>query len=134
MQARLAAGWLMLLVIAGPARAQWVEVSTDHFVICSDQKEKTVKEFAERLERLHASMAYLFGKPPTKPGPSNRVTVYVLPNAAKLRRVLGTDSRYIDGIYIPRAGGSVALVPKLRGALKFEASGETILYLSLIHI
>jgi tetratricopeptide (TPR) repeat protein len=61
------------------------------------------------------------------------VTVYVLPSAAKLRRVLGSDSRYLDGIYIPRAGGSVALVPKLRGASKFEASGETILYHEYAH-
>jgi Protein of unknown function (DUF1570). len=133
MNARLAAGWLTLWVIAGPAHAQWVEVSSDHFVICSDQKEKTVREFADRLERLHASMAYLFGKLPTKPGPSNRVTVYVLPNPANVRRVLGTDHRYVDGIYIPRAGGSVALVPKLRGALKFEATGETILYHEYAH-
>ena len=130
----VALGWFSLFLAASPAAAvEWVEVSSDHFVICSDQKEKTVKGFAERLERLHASMAYLFGKPPARPGPSNRVTVYVLPSAAQLRRVLGSDSRYVDGIYIPRAGGSVALVPRLRGVSKFEATGETILYHEYAH-
>jgi len=129
----VALGWFSLFLAAAPAAAEWLEVSSDHFVIYSDQKETTVKEFAERLERLHASMAHLFGKPPTRPGPSNRVTVYVLPSAAKLRKVLGNGNRYIDGVYIPRAGASIALVPKLRGATKFEATGEIILYHEYAH-
>jgi tetratricopeptide (TPR) repeat protein len=130
----VALGWFSLFLAAAPAAAaEWLEVSSDHFVIYSDQQEKTVKEFAERLERLHASMAHLFGKPPTRPGPSNRVTVYVLPSAAKVRKVLGNGNRYIDGAYIPRAGSSIALVPKLRGATKFEATGEIILYHEYAH-
>ena len=48
MKARLAAAWLTLWVIAAPAAAaEWLEVSGDHFVIYSDQKEKTVRQFAE---------------------------------------------------------------------------------------
>lgn len=134
MKHRVAAGWLSLSLIAAPAAAdEWLEVGSDHFVIYSDQKEKVVKGFAERLERFHAAMAHVFGKPPTKPGPSNRVTVYVVSTPARVRKILGTDNRYINGIYIPRAGGSVALIPRLRGALQFELTGETVLYHEYAH-
>jgi len=130
----VALGWFSLLLAGAPAvAAEWLEVSSDHFVIYSEQNEKTVEAFAERLERFHASMSHVFGKPPAKPGPSNRVTVYVLPSAAKVRRVLGTDDRYVNGFYIPRAGGSIALIPKLRGASSFELTGETVLYHEYAH-
>jgi len=134
MKRRVAAVWLSLVLIAAPAAAaQWLEISSDHFVIYSDQKEKVVKGFAERLERFHAAMEHVFAQPPAKPGPSNRVTVYVVSSPAKVRQILGTDNRYINGIYIPRAGGSVALIPSLRGALQFELTGETVLYHEYAH-
>jgi tetratricopeptide (TPR) repeat protein len=130
----VALGWFCLFLAAAPAAAdEWLEASSDHFIIYSDQREKAVKGFAERLERFHAAMGHVFGKPPTKPGPSNRVTVYVLPSAAKVRRVLGTGERYLNGIYIPRAGGSVALIPRLRNASSFEMTGETVLYHEYAH-
>lgn len=113
--------------------AEWLEAASDHFVIYSDQKERVVKGFAERLERFHTAMGHVFGKPPTKPGPSNRVTVYFVSSAAQVRRVVGTDNRYLQGIYIPRAGGSVALIPKLRNASNFELTGETVLYHEYAH-
>jgi tetratricopeptide (TPR) repeat protein len=134
MKRRVAAGWLSLVLVAAPAIAEeWLEVGSDHFVIYSDQKEKVVKGFAERLERFHGAMGHMFGKPQSKPGPSNRVTVYVVSSAAKVRRVVGTGNRYLNGIYIPRAGGSVALIPRLRSASSFELTGETVLYHEYAH-
>lgn len=52
----IALGFL-LLWIGAPAKADWLEVSSDHFVIYSDQKVETVTQFAERLERFDAAMA-----------------------------------------------------------------------------
>ena len=134
MKRRVAAGWMSLVLIAAPALAEeWLEVDSDHFVIYSDQKEKVVKGFAERLERFHGAMGHMFGEPPSKPGPSNRVTVYVVSSAAQVRSVVGNGDRYMNGIYIPRAGGSVALIPKLRKAASFELTGETVLYHEYAH-
>jgi tetratricopeptide (TPR) repeat protein len=126
-------GTVALLLLAAPAHAGWVEASSDHFVIYSDQDEMAARHFAERLERFHSAMAHVFKKPQNKPGPSNRVTVFVVSSAAKVRRVTGTDNRYMSGIYIPRAGSSVALIPKLRGASSAELTGETILFHEYAH-
>lgn len=127
-------GWLVFLLLSGTARAEWHEASSDHFVIYGDQSEKALREFADRLERFHAAMAVFLRRPQSRPSPSNRVTVYVVTDATMVRRVAGTDDRYVSGIYLPKAGASIAVVPKLRGARsQYELSGETILYHEYAH-
>jgi tetratricopeptide (TPR) repeat protein len=109
---RCAIGCVLLLLFASPARADWLEASSDHFVIYSDQSEKEVRGFAERLERFHAAMAYVFGKQKARPSPSNRVAIFVVSDRTEVRRVAGTANRYLTGFYIPRAGSSVAVIPE----------------------
>src|SRR5262245_17044370 len=129
----IALGVLSLLLIAVTANADWLEASSDHFVIYADQKENALQDFAERLERFDAAMAQVFAKTQKTPGPSNRVTVFVVPSAAKVRKVLGTKDRFLAGMYLPRAGASVAVIPRLRGAASEQMSGETILYHEYAH-
>lgn len=128
----MALGFLWLF-IGTAAKAEWLEASSDHFVIYSAQKEKAVTEFAERLERFEAAMARVYQMETTKPSPSNRVTIFVVSDAAEVRAVTGAKSRYLAGVYLPRAGGSVAVIPKLKGASKSELSGETVLYHEYAH-
>ena len=45
-----ALGCFSLFLIAATARADWLEASSDHFVIYGDQSERDVGEFAERLD------------------------------------------------------------------------------------
>jgi tetratricopeptide (TPR) repeat protein len=79
-------------------------------------------------------MAHVFVKPQTKPGPSNRVTIFVVSSAAKVRKVTGTQNRYLVGQYFPRAGASVAVIPRLGGeSSRFVMSGETVLYHEYAH-
>lgn len=129
----IALGCFSFLLFVAPARAEWLEASSDHFLIYGDQDEKAVKGFAERLERFHAAMAYVYRTQQTKPSPSNRVTIFVVSSAAQVREVTASKNRYVAGIYIPRAGSSVAVIPKLRAASKQELSGETILYHEYAH-
>ena len=129
----IALGCISLLLVAATARADWLEVSSDHFVIYADQNEEMTRDFAGRLERFHAAMARAFAKAQTKPGPSNRVTVFVVSSSAKVRKVTGTKNRYVAGMYIPRAGSSVAVIPKLRHGSSFEYTGETVLYHEYAH-
>lgn len=125
---------IALLSFSAAARAEWLEASSDHFVIYGDQSEKAIREFADRLERFHAGMSVIFRRPPTKPSPSNRVGVYVVTSAAKVRQVVGATDRYTAGAYLPRAGASIAIVPKLKGARsQYDMSGETILYHEYAH-
>ena len=105
---------ITLLALPATVRADWYEAQSDHFVIYADDSERDVRRFAEMLERYHAAMAFLTGNSARKPSPSNRVTVYVVGSERNLRRLHGEKNSEVAGFYIPRAGGAVAFVPRLR--------------------
>jgi tetratricopeptide (TPR) repeat protein len=125
------AGWLLLFAVA--ADAEWLEASSDHFVIYSQQDEASIRKFADRLERFHAAMAFLMVHQRPKPSPSNRVTVFVVDDAAQVREITRAQNEFIAGQYLPRAGACVAVIPKLRKAGKLDLSGETVLYHEYAH-
>lgn len=127
----IASAWLAAVPVAG---ADWVESSSDHFVIYSDQDEGSVRGFSERLELFHAAMARSFQRKESRPSPSNRLTIFVVSSERQVRDFAKSDNRYMAGIYLPRAGNSIALVPKLkRAGSKYELSGETVLYHEYAH-
>lgn len=108
--------WAALLAVAlwpRVASAEWLEASSDHFVIYADDSPRDIERFSEQLERFHAGMALLTQHSPPKPSPSNRVTVYVVRNDAAVRDLYAGDSRFVSGFYLPRAGGSLAVVPRV---------------------
>ena len=82
-----------LFLIAATARADWLEASSDHFVIYGED-ERDVRGFAERLERFHAAMAHVYVKPQAKPGPSNRVTIFVVSTASQLQATTTRQSAH----------------------------------------
>jgi tetratricopeptide (TPR) repeat protein len=127
----VATSCIALLLFASTASADWLEASSDHFVIYGDQPEKQIRGFAERLERFHTAMSYVFKKPQAKPSPSNRVTIFVVSNQSEVRKVAGTDNRYVAGFYDPRAGISVAVIPE--STSRSGLSGETVLYHEYAH-
>lgn len=119
---------LFFSALLTPAQAAWHEASSDHFLIYSDQKEKDVRAFSERLERYHDTMRFLFNRPATKLSPSNRVTIYVVDDTRDVRDLHGGDNKYIGGFYIPRAGGSLAVVPRVKTS-RYEMSPSELILL-----
>lgn len=106
--------WLLvalLLLAPVPAQADWLEASSAHFVVYADDSERDVRRFAEQLERFHAAMEIVTGLEGVQPSASNRVTVFMLRSQRQIERLAG--GRNIGGFYIPRAGGSVAFVPRV---------------------
>jgi tetratricopeptide (TPR) repeat protein len=125
---------LLSLLFVSPAHAAWHEASSDHFLIYGNQNPKTTQKFAERLERFHAAMAFAFGQDSIKPSPSNRVTIYVVRSKSKVRKLLDSDNRYVAGFYMPRAGSTIAIVPKLKSSSsKYQLGSETILLHEYAH-
>jgi tetratricopeptide (TPR) repeat protein len=104
---------LAVLVLPSAAHAEWFESSSAHFVVYADDSERDIRKFSEQLERYHEAMAVITQLDAPAPSPSNRVTVYVVRNAAAVQRLMGTDERALQGFYLPRAGGSVAYVPRV---------------------
>lgn len=103
----------LFLLVSGAARADWHEASSDHFVIYADESEKEIRKYSDRLERYYSAMTFVLPSRKTKPSPSNRVTVYVVRSERIVRKLHGGDARYLQGFYIPRAGGSLAIIPPI---------------------
>jgi tetratricopeptide (TPR) repeat protein len=108
-----AAAWCLL--VSGDALADWHEASSDHFVIYADESEKEIRKYSERLERYNSAMSTVLPARNMKPSPSNRVTIYVVRSERIVRKLYGSgnDARYIRGFYVPRAGGSLAIIPPI---------------------
>jgi tetratricopeptide (TPR) repeat protein len=83
---------------------------------------------------FHAAMALSFKRDVARPSPSNRVTVYVVANTREVRELTDSNNRFLGGLYMPRAGQSVALVPRLSD-IKSRAgdSTETTLFHEYAH-
>lgn len=107
--------WILAAFVLLPASAQaeWLEASSPHFVVYADDTERDIRRFSEQLERYHDAMAVITGTENPPPSPSNRLTVFVVRNQREVRRLFGEGGRYVGGFYIPRAGSSVAIVPKI---------------------
>lgn len=124
---------LMFLTFFSPAHAAWHEASSDHFLIYSNQSEKNVRVFSKRLESYHDAMRFLFNRSATKPSPSNRVTIYVVKSTRDVRDLYGGNSQNIGGFYIPRAGGSLAIVAQVKSSRHEMSSSELILLHEYAH-
>jgi len=103
-----------ILLMTSPARAEWHEASSDHFVIYSDSRPKDLNRFAEMLEHYHEALKLLTGRDIQKPSPSNRVTIFVVGSDRTLRKLYGDKNSSVAGFYVPRAGGSRAFVPRIK--------------------
>lgn len=102
----------LLLPLAG--HAEWREASTPHFVIYSQQGPERLREFATNLERFDKGLRALRGASDEALGPANRVTIYVVDDTDDVKDLIG--DRQAAGFYIPRAGGSLAVVPRTSGS------------------
>ncbi|KQN39369.1 hypothetical protein ASG37_07280 [Sphingomonas sp. Leaf407] len=125
----LAAALLTLWPVA--AQAEWQEASSDHFTVYSDDKPANVARFAERLERFDKTLRMLTSIPATPVSPANRVTVYVVNDTSTVAKLSGSAN--VAGFYIPRAGGSLAIVPKSAGQSADDLSEEQVLFHEYTH-
>jgi tetratricopeptide (TPR) repeat protein len=99
-----------------PAEGRWREASSDHFVIYSEGSEGELRDFAMRLERYASAMRHLRRLGDARPGKANRLTVYVVSNPDKVRRLAGAKGSSLIGFYLPRAIGSMAIIPRRVGS------------------
>lgn len=125
----------LFLVISSDASADWFEASSDHFVIYADQSEREIHKYSERLERYYSAMGAILPSKKTKPSPSNRVTIYVVDSERIVRKLYGsgTDARYLQGFYIPRAGGSLAIIPPIDVTGRNASESELVLMHEYAH-
>jgi tetratricopeptide (TPR) repeat protein len=120
---------LAAMMLPFSARAEWLEASSANFVVYADDSRRDILKFSEQLERYHAALAFLTGTKLETPSPSNRVTVYVVRSQTDVQKIHGDASRYLGGFYLPRAGGSIAIVPSVAtGTTSLDFSMTTLLH------
>lgn len=79
----------MMAMLPRAAQAKWLEASTPHFVIYSDDQQQNLQKFSEQLERFHAAVSLLLDIPNTNPSPSNRVAIYIVRSDSQVRKLAG---------------------------------------------
>lgn len=125
---------IFLHLVAMPATAAWHEASSDRFLIYSKQSESDIRKFAERLERYHSALQWLFGTRDIKPSQSNRLIIYATKNGAEFRKLFGLDGgEYVAGFYIPRAGGPFTVIRPLRTSYKGVSDSERVMFHEYAH-
>ncbi|MBO9575847.1 MAG: hypothetical protein J7494_08940 [Sphingobium sp.] len=102
---------LLLWPVAAPAK--WMEASSNHFVVYANDRPENLKQFSEQLERFDSALALVLGAKGKIPSPSNRVTIYVVRDDREVRRLSGDGDQNVYAFYTPRAGGSIAIVPRV---------------------
>ena len=113
---------------ASPAEAAWRQASTAHFLIYSEGSEKSLNDFATRLERYDAAMRSLRGLADPEVSPGNRLTVFVVSNDNEVKKLYGKGGAKVGGFYIARVDGSYAVTP-----LRADNGGEMIEQIVLLH-
>ncbi len=122
------AAWLSL----GVAQANWYEASTPRVRVLAEGNQKRAHDLAEKLEKFDAALRLIRGLQPVDHGPASRLTVYVVDSAAQVSRLSGMQNA--AGVYMARAGGSIALVPQRSGGGGETALGaEAVLFHEYAH-
>lgn len=123
----------VVLAAAGPARAEWLEATSRHFVVFADGRPAEVQKMATDLERFDAVIRRFHNIPDPDDAASNRVTVYVSSNVAAVQRLYGKAGSNVYGFYVPRASGSVAFTPKNSGSGPGDLSARIVLFHEYAH-
>ncbi|MFA6031764.1 MAG: hypothetical protein WC889_02555 [Myxococcota bacterium] len=99
----------LFLVFPGVAHADWYEADSRHFAVLSKDDPQHLQTYAEQLERFDEAMRVLRGIDDPPVAPINRVTVFVVRDAAEIESLAGYGVR---GFYRADIGGPVAFVPR----------------------
>ncbi len=114
------------------ANAAWYEAQSKHFIIYADQSPKALADFGTRLEKFDQAVRVLLKMDDPVIGDGNRLTVYVLPTDADVRKLAGDTTGFLSGFYTGRATGSLAYIAKRNGP-EGNSGAESVLYHEYSH-
>lgn len=100
------------LFLAFPAKAEWNQASSAHFVIYSEQRPEVLRAFATKLEKFDGAVRALRQMRDLPLSQGNRVTIFVVRDDKEVRRLAGEGGSFLRGFYYPSAAGSIAFVPR----------------------
>lgn len=99
------------LVLAAPAQARWLKVETDKFVVYGQGSEKSVRDYATRLNTF--DMVLRLHNPATlKRKPATKVQVVMVRSPSDLKRIRPNLPKYVYGFYNAMNEGVFAFAVK----------------------
>ena len=101
----LVASTAAALAFAAPARAEWLEARSKHFVVYGDLAEAELRDKTQKLERYDAALRAQFGLTT-----EDVATIYMVDSLDDIRRLFG------------RAGGWGVLPFERAGIARFRAT------------
>lgn len=124
---------LLALFCAVPARAEWREASSTHFLVYGDVSAAKIREYSERLEHYDSALRLITGQAETDGSSRNRVSVYLMPSLGDLRKLYtgGSGNSTVGGFYIPSFEGSRAFMPA--DASSFGVSAQAVMFHEYAH-
>lgn len=105
---------LVMLAFAAPAQAAWLRVETDKFVVYGQGGERSLRDFATRLDTYDQVLRRFHPKTLDRK-PATKVNVVLLNGTDELRRVRPNMRRHTQGVYIAMNEGVYAFVNKQQG-------------------
>lgn len=116
---------------ASPAYAAWHEAKSRHFIIDGDVEAQDLSDYAKKLERFDQAVRMARGMDDPPLTDAGRIRIYFLRNANEWYDLIG--GRGILGVYIARASGSYAFVPKLKGDRKGDYNSDILFFHEYAH-
>jgi tetratricopeptide (TPR) repeat protein len=122
---------LCILALAGqPARAEWRQAKTRHFLFYSQGNVEALRSFAVKVERFDSMLRTRFGAPDEDE--PQRLTIFMLPTSESVAKI-AQRGKYVAGFYEPHATGSLAVVNRERGGEKWQMDADTVLFHEYAH-
>ncbi len=98
---------LLALLLATPARAEWLVAETEHFRLHEDTSENRIRQRAALLEDYRSLLLTMTNVGDADSAPAPRLDVYILKDIADARP-FGKLAPNVAGIYIANPGGVAA--------------------------
>ena len=92
-----------------------------------------MRAYSLRLEKFDQAVRRLQKVDDPPPGEAGRVTIFILPNNEAVSKMIHGQKTTVAGYYIPRAGGSVAFVPRKGEGFDENDSAENTLFHEYAH-
>lgn len=99
---------ILTVGVAGTAEAKWLRADTDSFIIYSESNEKSLREFAQNLQRFDSTLRLVF-RVETQ-GEDSRLPIYLLPASEDVAELaMGSRKAPIGGFYRQNGDGAFAM-------------------------
>lgn len=88
----------LMLLMASPARAEWLKAETEHFVVIGDTSRGAINDYARKVERFHSMLA-MFLPPEQDDVVAPKLWIYLADGHDDMSQIWPTIGNSVGGFY-----------------------------------